>query len=434
MKKINIGSIKEFIKKPKVYTVIFLILIILTVSESLLIPGITKGADIDYHLSRIEGIAQCLKVRDIKALLHPRLNGYANGLFYPQVFLYIPAILVVLGMKTIPAYKVFLFITNIATTLVMYFCIKSITSNRRTAIIGAGLYASCAYRMANLFWIAALGALQAQIFVPIVILGLYEIFYRDCKKWYILSIGILGLLYSHIISFVIVIIFMCLPVVLINILKLFKDKQRLKYFIYSIIIVLLMAAFFILPFLEQYFTSELFLNTYTLGIDLKSNSSIIKFPWNIIGIYASNWDKNIKKYVISELGIGLCLFILSIIYICMHKRLKQEVYNKYLIFLSSISIIYTISVSMKFIWRHLTIFNSIQFTWRLYLIGSAVFCIVSSILLEYIIKNIKKNNSFFIYMGITLLIVFNILYSRKIACIPENIIDKVRRKSIWSWI
>lgn len=434
MKKINMESIKEFIKRPKVYTVIFLTLIIIITSEALLIPGIAKGADIDYHLSRIEGIAQCLKVGDIKALLHPRLNGYANGLFYPQVFLYIPAILVVLGMKTIPAYKVFLFITNIATTLVMYFCIKSITSNRRTGLIGAGLYASCTYRMANLFWIAGLGVVQAFIFVPLVILGLYEVFYRNYKKWYILSIGILGLIYSHIISFVIVIVFMCLPVVLINILKLFRDKQRLKYFIYSIIIVLLMSAFFILPFLEQYFTAKLYLNTRTIQTNLTRKDSIISLPWNIVGIYASAYEKELDGYIFSKLGVGLFIFMFSIVYICLNKKFKKEIYNKYLIFLTSISVIYTLSTSMGFIWKYLSIFNSIQFTWRLHLISSAVFCIVSSILLEYIIKNIKEYNRIFVYMGVTFIILFNIMYNEKITCIKENMTDKIRRESIWIWI
>ena len=65
--------------------------------------GIVPGHDLEYHLSRINGLAKCLKNWDLKGLIHPGFYdyGYANGLFYSNLFLYFPAIINLLGLDVI---------------------------------------------------------------------------------------------------------------------------------------------------------------------------------------------------------------------------------------------------------------------------------------------------------------------------------------------
>ena len=53
----------DFIKSPKLWIVISILLITIISSISLLKKGIAYGHDIMYHLSRIQGISESLKQR-----------------------------------------------------------------------------------------------------------------------------------------------------------------------------------------------------------------------------------------------------------------------------------------------------------------------------------------------------------------------------------
>ena len=83
----------------------------------LLIPEIPHAHDLTFQLSRISSIADAFKLREIPRVYPNYFEGYgyANGLFYGDILLYIPALLVVLGMKIVTAYKWFLLLLTIAT-------------------------------------------------------------------------------------------------------------------------------------------------------------------------------------------------------------------------------------------------------------------------------------------------------------------------------
>ena len=196
------------IEHKKIIISIF-IFVCLYSSFLLLIPGIPRGHDLTFHLSRISAISDGLKFGEFPVKVYPNYfggYGYANGLFYGDVFLYFPAVLCLLGLSVITSYKVFLFVCAICTALSIYICVKSISKSRFAATLSMILYTLSSYRAVDVYIRAAIGEVLAFIFIPIVILGVYEIIYNDKKKWYILTIGFTGLFLSHNISAVIMVI------------------------------------------------------------------------------------------------------------------------------------------------------------------------------------------------------------------------------------
>ena len=95
--------------------------------------------DLPYHLNRILSITENIKNGDFLSLIHSRvLNnlGYANGLFYPQIFMYIPAILMAItGIHVLTVYKMFLIIITFFTFLAMYYSVKNIFGKKSIAFL-----------------------------------------------------------------------------------------------------------------------------------------------------------------------------------------------------------------------------------------------------------------------------------------------------------
>lgn len=84
------------------------------------------GHDIGFHLGRIEGLAISLSNGDFMGRINP-VNGYgyASGIMYPQLFIYIPAVLRLFGFSLMDTYKLFVFLINAATFVIAYISFKN---------------------------------------------------------------------------------------------------------------------------------------------------------------------------------------------------------------------------------------------------------------------------------------------------------------------
>ena len=169
--------------------ILFLIGITIISSFSLfLIPNMSRGHDLAFHLSRISAIKDNLKLGIIGGFIYPNYlgdYGYGNPLFYPDLFLYIPAFLSFLGLSVITSYKIFLLVISFVSVLSMYICVEGITGNKKTAIISSIIYGFASYRLIDMFTRAALGETLAFAFAPLIIYGIYEIIYGNPKKYYV---------------------------------------------------------------------------------------------------------------------------------------------------------------------------------------------------------------------------------------------------------
>nr|MCR4696067.1 hypothetical protein [Lachnospiraceae bacterium] len=163
---------KEEIRKNKVILIIFSTTIVL--SLPLMLNYLLDGHDLSFHLMRIEGIKQSILDGRFPARMDMYAlegQGYADPIYYPYLFLYIPALLRVSGLSIMHSYKFFLGFLNLAGCIIAYLAFKGITKNTKASIVGMIVYNLAPYHIACLYSRGALGEAQAYIFIPLIAYG-----------------------------------------------------------------------------------------------------------------------------------------------------------------------------------------------------------------------------------------------------------------------
>lgn len=363
-----------------------------------------KGMDAIFHLGRIENIANALGIRREVPVRTDLFfyNGYGSAecLMYPNLFMYIPGLIKLCTDNEIISYNLTYVIINFSFAFVMYYATKKLTNNKTIAIIATIIATLFPYRLFTLYIRSAIGELIAQIFIPLLIWGFYELIYRNHKKWYILVIAVSGIIQSHIITvfhaFIILSIF-----ALFNIKNILQNKDRLKSIGKFLIFTILINLWFLLPFFE-YYKKNLLLPVCATAIE-NSTCSIIDY----LSFFVAN-------------GYTLCIasiimFIITIIYLLTAFTKKKE-FEKLYLWLFILSIIFMLLSSTYFPWtiikqtpigtKYITI---MQFAYRF--LGYA--CITLSISTSYFTYKffeqfIKKQQ---IYIFIVLFVLASAIFS-----------------------
>ena len=373
--------------------IICLSIIIILSSIFVLRTSYFQGHDLDFHLSRIISIKDCIGMKRICYVAPKYLNGYGYGtpLFYPELFLIFPAILLYLGFPLSISYRIFIFSINALSILSMFYSVKRIIKDDKKAILSSFLYAFTSYRVIDLTTRGALGEALSFMFFPLVILGIYEIVYGDYKNYKYLILGMSGVLLCHILSSIIVFIYLVI-FCLINIKRLFKDKNRIKYLLISTLITFLLTSYFTLPMLEQLFSSH-----YRASIET-STLSYRAMPFYHIFL-ESSFAQLIdgSKWIWSPGTVGTVYIIIIVLYI-----VSLTMKNKYTSFLNQsmiISIFFILLTTKLFPWdafQHVLYF--LQFPWRFNMIPAMILPFISST----IIDKFKNSNNLIIFMVIVI--------------------------------
>lgn len=220
------------------------------------------GHDVYYHMTRMESVAQELKNGNIPTRLYYFVYdgyGYASPMFYGDLFLYIPAALILMGMPMPLAYKAFMIICVCACALTSYYCGRKMFGSRTAALIVSVSYAFSSYFAVDTFTRAANGEMQAFVFVPLAFLGLYGIIEEDGKYWYFLPLGLAAVLVSHLLTAAMLVFFLFVYA-LISLPKLIKKPKGFIRIAVCAAVFLLVAACFLMPLVEQLVSAE-FLST-----------------------------------------------------------------------------------------------------------------------------------------------------------------------------
>lgn len=394
---IDVKLIDKVVSKRRNIILFLLLLAVISSITLFLIPNMSRGHDLAFHLSRISALKDNLKLNIFGGYLYPNYlggYGYANPLFYPDLFLYIPAGLSYLGLSVITSYKIFLFLISFASILTMYVTVKDIGKNNKCALISSIVYGFAAYRLVDMFTRAALGETLAFVFAPLVIYGIYEIVYGDYKKYYLLVIGMSGLILSHLIStFVIgiLLVIFCL----INIKKLWNEKRRILYIIISALITLGITAHFIFPMLEQMMSGKFLFN------NLDETSKLLERSLPVWSIFLE-----FPNHVLTDLwiptGIGISFLLLIYYYIKSFKKC-----SKFIHFCFIGAIIFIICSTNILPWSLFqNVLSPIQFPWRFYFIAVLLLSIGGGLLLSTI--KLDNNNTVIKFFIISLIPVISI--------------------------
>lgn len=324
-------------------------------------PLVRFGTDTRFHLLRIEGLRDGLKSGQFPVVLYPNAyNGFGEiGALYPNLFLYPAAILRLFGVSLLSAYKTTIYAINIATILVSYFSAKTIVRDRIACSVILLLYTLFPYRLYVMgYSSSALGRGISMCFLPLVFSGLYNILKNHSKDLsnyitYIimLSVGVSGILNSHLLNFVITVVFILLTCIIFYKQVLYKNTV-IALLISAVISCLLSLSFITLLF--QYYFSGLNLSYLKFNIydKLFSPAEALFSPWNT----------------------ALILYIL--ITILVHKYYKQKL-PTYVLYFIIISFLFSFMATSLFPWKILLanpILNSaistLQNSKRLYFLTS----------------------------------------------------------------
>lgn len=167
------------------------------------------GADLIYHLMRIEVLTQSILHGEIFTRMHSTWlagHGYASNFFYGDTFLVIPALMRIVGFNLDSAYRIYVGAANLATAIIAYLSFSKCFKSKYIGMFGCALYTLAPYRLYNMYNRAAVGEYTAMIFLPLLAWGFYKIYTEDTEKkgyvwnWVIPVIGFSGIIQSHTLS------------------------------------------------------------------------------------------------------------------------------------------------------------------------------------------------------------------------------------------
>lgn len=243
----------EIIDKEKLGAVLSVLLIGIVASLPLLTDFITKGHDLDYHLTRIDGLAQALKCGQFPVRINPEFangHGQVNPVMYPELFLYFPAVLRLLGVSLILSYQMLCIGLNLVCAWVGYISFRKLFDSKTLGVLMSAFYTLSLYRMNNLYMRAALGEWIGMIFLPLVLYGMYALFYEEKKKWGWSVLAFTLCLQGHLLVTELAIAFSCLFVLLSW--KQLKDRTRLFTVVKAGCVTFLVNLWYIVPLLYFY--------------------------------------------------------------------------------------------------------------------------------------------------------------------------------------
>ena len=315
--------------------------------------GIYTGHDLSYHFNRIDSLAESLRNGIFPVKWHATRAfgyGYGVGFFYCNFFLYLPAILINLGMDLLTSYKVFLFLVYIGIFTSMFFSTRKISGNNEAAFIASCMYLLSNKVMASVYVSGAVGEVTAFIFAPMAIAGMYCFLMKN-EYPYMLIVGFCGLIFSHTISTFLIFV-VCGLIVLVYLNRLFENKMKILHLISAVVIVALVTMCFWLPMLEQMSAQ-----------DLK-----VKYPWTV----SEEHVELFRSIVMGELRLGYLITLVLVVSICggviLAVQKKREELKCIVPFLS-IALVMIYITTNKYFWH---VMNSVleikflQFPYRLF--------------------------------------------------------------------
>ncbi len=341
-----------------------------------------NGDDFYYHMHHIRGIAASLKAGHfpVRILLEWLENyGYGSGFYYPNLFLTKPGILILLGFHPIAAYEIFVTICTFFALLTMFLTVRDISRTETAAYASAALYGFAAYRLADIYYRAALGEIQTFIFLPMIIWGLYEIFNGHTERWWIFAFAFTGLLWSHVISLALAGLVTAVWT-LFHLPRIFKDRKIFRALFKSVILTLVLGAGFLLPMAEQSMTNELKINMIMFNADVKPFGS--SSPWQSLFQFFYDWSYDKPLDAARRVYPGWPLLFIPVLSLLIPRRHRDPLI-KLADELTIYGFVTMIMCTDIFPWRlFLQLLFRIQFAWRFMMISTvllSVSCAIYSI-------------------------------------------------------
>lgn len=385
---------------------------LLAVTMFVCVTYLPHGHDMNFHVYRIGSIADNLRQNGLGGFPYRIYmtsfygRGYGAPLFYGDIFLYLPALLACIVKDAYLSYKIFVSAIPPLAFIAMYGCVRSLhlfadsRANRDFAVLAAVFYVYSPGFMENLWIRAAVGEALAGIFLPVVFCMIYKITMgQDWKFCHVLwlSVGISGLILSHVITTIIVAFFSVIFLAL-HVKRLCCEPVRVGGLLLGGLLALCLTAYWTLPFLEQYRLINL--TDGSLSPDFYASETVKWRYWLIpYELYGRLTDilniESADQWGPSAIGYGA----ISMLYmICRyHRDIERKEILQYGIFAFVVLVLISIKPFNQWTCAKLPV-NKIQFPWRLLVM---IFFLIA-LTLSYILVCLNKKNLMIMVSTITL--------------------------------
>ena len=387
----------QFFKNKNLINILILIVIAIVIC----LPMLSKHLYVYYddgiqHIARSYGTFNAIKNDSFLGNVIPSFSnnfGYSWNLFYGSVTTFGIMLFKIITGSYISGYKFFNFVCLILSGITMYFFVKKVSDNYNIALLSGVLYMIAPYHLTDLYVRNATGEFVSFVFIPIVFSGLYSIFKGKKGDW-LLSIGSVGLLFTHNITCLYTAIFAFIYI-LINFKEL-KSKDVLKKIGINIIIILMISSCYLIPMLETKMSAKY--RVYEDGV-MYNLDEITNQRLSIKRLFVTRAEDGFVFELGPYMIIMLAFSILTI------RSIKKEYKKDYLFFL--ICGLLTMFMATKlFPWRIIPKFlRVIQFPWRLLEFTSFFFAIIAAINMGAVIKNFSLKDSLIIILIATIYII-----------------------------
>ncbi|MCR5837573.1 MAG: hypothetical protein K6G88_13825 [Lachnospiraceae bacterium] len=221
-----------------------------------------------FHFGRLCALSNEISLSNLRPAIYSDTffhTGYPLGIYYPDIFMYPFALLGKLGISKYVLFVLFLMCINFASAASIFYSLKKILFYNNVkyyqhiAFVSGIIYLAFPYRLYDMYIRMAIGECMAFIFIPIVVLGVYEIFYNN-KFGLCLFFGMTGLAHSHILSVAMTAVVL-LAFYILNVKKLIKNPKIIVNTAFNAVLTILCTLSIILPILEMQTFTTLYYQT-----------------------------------------------------------------------------------------------------------------------------------------------------------------------------
>lgn len=372
--------------KKKKYTNQTIILISFLISMVSILPMFffrdkLYGDDIVFHINRLLSLDTVWK-----SPINFTTNGGTGQLiniFYPWLTYYPIFIIYKLTQSVFVAWMSFQFLVRFVTCLLSFYGLRLLKYSDKQVMIFSTFYLFSGYFLHNSYYRAAVGETLAMIFLPLVFVGVRLITFGDYKKWWILTLGMLGLVYSHVLSVLLASVGIFFAVVT-SFWIWDNKKERVLGFLKATLVTLSMSLAFFVPMIEQF--KYVTLRTTFKPLLSKTALSL-----------ADNWELILKSDLRTP-SVNLLYLLGLVLSLIFTKRFVKVGEARIYLFISFILAFLTLK---SFPWQFLQAspVSNLQFPWRLWSFALLFF----SLALANILENISiKASTILVLLGLCL--------------------------------
>ncbi|MCR4761951.1 MAG: hypothetical protein K5696_00325 [Lachnospiraceae bacterium] len=223
--------------------------------------GIGLGHDLIFHLTRIDALSQELRMGVFPVRMADEwVYGYSYpaSVMYGDFLLYFPAALRIFGFRLMDSYKCYVFLINLLTACSSTWCFHEIFGKKREALLLSLVYVTSTARLVAVFVRNAVGEYSAMMFIPIIGLGVWQIYMRNKEdkrllvpqEIFCLGLGMAGVVCTHVLSTEMILVVLILLAFML--IRRTVTPRVILNLLAAAAVCILTSLFFTVPFLDYY--------------------------------------------------------------------------------------------------------------------------------------------------------------------------------------